>query len=698
MSAVPARIVVIDDEVRMCESLEKLLGQQGYRVRAFVDPVRACQSLQEQADFDCVLTDIKMPGTDGLEVLRVAREADPLAPVILMTGYASLESAVEAVNQGAYDYLLKPIEFPHLRQTIERGLAKRRSDLGRLELLDRLSRQNKLLRERLKEHRVLHAVGVSVSSIQPLDEVLQNILAGAMQVTHAERGSLLLLEGDMLSIRAAIGLPSDVVASTRLKLSEGISGYVARTGEAVRVADVATDPRFGRTPHPRYESRSFLSVPLRVSDRILGVLNISSRQGGGLFRARDLRVLTIFAAQAATLIDDAFLFEMDRRKLAEQKVLYRIAHEVATSEQFDEVAGATYEALQDVLPVEFALWLAWNSVREVLHYRSLQGEGVIPQAWSDFELPLPPGTWQDVTNFTSEVSRAVESHGAWRAGTHVLAVLPIRLEEHARGALVLGSRHAARLSDDERRLAAIAASQAAAAYERHQDALTTRRLATMGHMISEIAHDLKKPLTNLKGSLQLLRQKHSELGNSNPYLGSAEQEISRLSELVRELVDFSNPVRYPLDRVSLHEPLARALKLISGELDRQGIELHTELTSEPVMVRGSEGEIVQALLNILHNATDSMAEGGRLLVRTTREKAPSPAEECAVVYIKDSGCGIPERDLAKVFARHYTTKEGGSGLGLSIVERIMQAHNGHVVLKSQPGAGTEMALYFPLDR
>ena len=69
-----------------------------------------------------------------------------------------------------------------------------------------------------------------------------------------------------------------------------------------------------------------------------------------------------------------------------------------------------------------------------------------------------------------------------------------------------------------------------------------------------------------------------------------------------------------------------------------------------------------------------------------------------MVYIKDSGCGIPERDLAKVFARHYTTKDGGSGLGLSIVERIMQAHNGHVVLKSHPGSGTELTLYFPLDR
>lgn len=694
----PARIVVIDDEVRMCESLEKLLGQEGYQVRAFVEPARAREALLEDGEFDCVLTDIKMPGTDGLEILRAARHRDPLAPVILMTGYASLESAVNAVNEGAYDYLLKPIEFPHLRQTIERGLAKRRSDQARQELLERLSRQNRLLRERLKEHRALHGVGVSVSTLRPLDEVLERILAGATQVTRAEQGSLLLLEGDELTIRAAIGLPADVVANTRLRLSDGISGYVARTGEAVRVADVATDHRFARTPHPRYESRSFLCVPLQVSHRILGVLNVSSRQGGGVFRARDLRVLTIFAAQAATLIDDASQFEQNRRQLAEQMVLYRIAHEVATSEHFDEVATATYEALRDVLPLNFALWLAWNGVRGVLHFRSLQGEEVDASAWSDFEMAVDRARWQDSDKLSDLVTSAVQSHPAWRKEETVVAVLPIRLEEQARGALVLASQAISELSADQLKLAAIAASQAAAAYERHQDALTTRRLATMGHMISDIAHDLKKPLTNLKGSLQILRQKHSELGSSNPYLASAEQEIQHLSDLVRELVEFSNPVRYPLDRVSLHEPLARALKLVTEELARRGIGLVTDLLSQPLMVRGQESEIVQALLNILHNATDSMTEGGTLTVRTTREPAPGHAEECAVVFVRDSGCGIPQRDLAKVFARHYTTKESGSGLGLSIVERIMQAHNGYVILKSQPGEGTEMALYFPLDR
>lgn len=233
MSVSSERIMVVDDEARMCESLDRLLTAEGYRVTTFADGGDALSALGGKASFDCVVTDLKMPGTDGMQILKKAREHDPLAPVILMTGYASLESAVEAVNQGAYDYLLKPIEFPELKQAIARGLAQRRSDQNRRDLLARLERQNRLLRERLKEQRALHKVGISVSSARPLSEVLEHLLDGAAGVTGAEQGSIMLIDEETrdLTIRAAIGLPAEVVRQTRMKLSEGISGYVARTGE-----------------------------------------------------------------------------------------------------------------------------------------------------------------------------------------------------------------------------------------------------------------------------------------------------------------------------------------------------------------------------------------------------------------------------------------------------------------------------------
>jgi signal transduction histidine kinase len=409
-------------------------------------------------------------------------------------------------------------------------------------------------------------------------------------------------------------------------------------------------------------------------------------------------VLTIFASQAAALIDDAYLFENHRRQLAEQKVLYHIAREVATAERFEQVAAAIYSSLREVLPLDFGLWLGWNEVRQMLHYRFAKGESTDPEVWTNFELAMDSSVWPNEDGFREAVRNAVVAHPGWVQTSHLLDVIPIQMEDRPRGALVLGSQTAQSLTEVQRQIAAIASSQAAAVYERHQDALTTTRLATMGNMISEIAHDLKKPLTNLKGSLQLLKQKHDELAETDPYLLSAEQEIHHLGDLVRELVEFSNPVRYPLDRVALHEPLNRALTLISGELERRGIKLQTELTDQAASVRGQESEMVQALLNVLHNAIDSMDDGGTLKVRTYIGVPPGQAEESAAIAVIDSGCGIPTDQHAKVFARHYTTKDSGSGLGLAIVERIMQAHNGQIVLNSEPEAGTELILYFPLAR
>jgi len=691
-------IMVVDDEVRMCESLDRLLTAEGYRVVTFADGGEALLALSGTENFDCVVTDLKMPGTDGMHILRQARDRDPLAPVILMTGYASLESAVEAVNQGAYEYLLKPIEFPELKQAIARGLAQRHSDQNRRDLLARLERQNRLLRERLKEQRALHKVGISVSSARPLSDVLEQLLHGAASVTGAEQGSIMLIDETAreLTIRAAIGLPTEVIHATRMKLSEGISGYVARTGEGVRVADVAADPRFAKTPHPRYESKSFLSVPLKIADRILGVLSLSSKRGGGDFRPRDLRVLSIFAAQAAALIDDAHHFEVTRRQLQEQRVLFHIAREVATAQRFEDVASAIYTSLAEILPLDAGLWLGWNEVRNILHYRFVKGDGLSETAWAGFELSLEPGTWQDESAFGALLRKSLTTFQAWPEGLHAVQILPIRSEVRPRGALVLGSQRTETLTPQQTQIAAIAASQAAAVYERQQDALNTTRITTMGNMISEIAHDLRKPLTNLKGSLQLLQQRHPEFAGEEPFYASAEQEIHHLNDLVRELVEFSNPVRYPLDRVALQGPLQRALKLIKAEADRVGVTVNTDFAPHPINVRGQDGEIVQALLNVLHNAVDSMTGGGTLTVRSFVGRPQGQKENYAAIAIKDTGPGIAATEHARIFARHFTTKATGSGLGLAIVERILQAHNGFVELESAPGKGTEFTLFFPL--
>jgi two-component system sensor histidine kinase HydH len=217
----------------------------------------------------------------------------------------------------------------------------------------------------------------------------------------------------------------------------------------------------------------------------------------------------------------------------------------------------------------------------------------------------------------------------------------------------------------------------------------------MGKMISEISHDLRKPLTNIKGSLQIMRAKHKLPGKTNQVLESTEQEIDLLAELVSELVDFSNPKKYQTKRRSLGPVIDRALRMVAKEAQKKELRIETEFPEDLPAIFHDENQILEVFLNTILNAFESMEAGGTLSVRGyTDNNSKSPGRSVVVEFI-DTGCGIPNEDLARIFERYYTTRETGTGLGLAIVERIVQAHEGIIEVESKPGC-TCFRFIFPV--
>ena len=182
MTKTAARIVIIDDEPRMCDSLAALLGGEGYQVESFQTSPEAVEAIRH-AKVDLVLTDIKMPAMDGFEILKTVKEIDEEIPVILMTGYASLDSAVEAVSLGAYDYLMKPVEYTDLSLAVRRALEKRKADLSRRQLLEELKISNMILKRRMNELNALYEAGKSIGSTLHLKDLLKQIVTLASNVT-----------------------------------------------------------------------------------------------------------------------------------------------------------------------------------------------------------------------------------------------------------------------------------------------------------------------------------------------------------------------------------------------------------------------------------------------------------------------------------------------------------------------------------
>jgi len=240
-------------------------------------------------------------------------------------------------------------------------------------------------------------------------------------------------------------------------------------------------------------------------------------------------------------------------------------------------------------------------------------------------------------------------------------------------------------TDSLKELAGLALTQTAAIYQRQKAVLNATQLVTMGRLIAEIGHDLKKPLTNIKGITQIYKEKIKGK-KADEFFPEAEKEIQRLSELVKEMVEFSDPNKYETRKLSICELLDKSLKLLYSDLQNKGIRLVKDYGSDHPGVKVNEPEMFQVFINILQNAVDSMDRGGTLTIDV--QEIAEDEQRWVRVRIEDTGVGISEEDLGRIFARYYTTKQTGTGLGLAIVERIILVHDGRISVKSKVGEGT----------
>lgn len=260
--------------------------------------------------------------------------------------------------------------------------------------------------------------------------------------------------------------------------------------------------------------------------------------------------------------------------------------------------------------------------------------------------------------------------------------------------LCLGADSDQAYTADDISLSRLVISQAALLFERENALLNATRLLTMGNMISEISHDLRKPLTSIKGGLQIVRQRWPEIDKAD-LVQMMDSEIHRMNELVRELVDFSNPNKYQTAKVDLRDIVKRAGELVGPDLAKRKIEIDFEFGKANYEILINKNQIIEVLLNLMMNAIDAMPSGGKLTIAGLVEKPKHKKDEYLALKVIDTGVGIKKDKLSRVFDRYYTSKETGTGLGLAVVERVISAHNGTLAVDSEEGVGTTFTLYFP---
>jgi signal transduction histidine kinase len=234
----------------------------------------------------------------------------------------------------------------------------------------------------------------------------------------------------------------------------------------------------------------------------------------------------------------------------------------------------------------------------------------------------------------------------------------------------------------------------------------SRKLAALGRLMAGVAHEVKNPLNAMTIHLELLKQKLAAMREpitvpAGPGGGSRTldltkhvsvigDEIKRLDQVVVGFLKFARPDELKLQPVHLAAVVSEVISMTAPEAERRGIVIKTDCQPSVPEINADPGMLQQALLNLTINACHAMPDGGtlRLICR--------PASRRRVeVAVEDTGIGIQPENLGRIFDLYFTTKEKGSGIGLSMVFRIVQLHDGEVEVQSTPGHGTRFRLLFP---
>lgn len=280
----------------------------------------AGMDLARQSAPDLIVADMKMPEMTGLELAQMVHREGLGIPVILVTAEGSEELAKLALRSGVADYIIKPFTEDELLGAVRRTLDSMHSRREHVRMQAELSAAHQSLLARHKELETLTSIGRNVTSVLELDQVLEKVVEAAVNVTHAEEGSLLLLDEQTheLTMRASKNFEDSFVRTFRLRSQDSLAGYVIRTGEPVLL-----DQNSPQKIKTAYLVHSLVYVPLKMRDRIIGVLGVDNRRAGRAFTRHDQHLLGALGDYAAIAIENAYLYARTDRERAQLETILR---------------------------------------------------------------------------------------------------------------------------------------------------------------------------------------------------------------------------------------------------------------------------------------------------------------------------------------------------------------------------------------
>jgi signal transduction histidine kinase len=553
----------------------------------------------------------------------------------------------------------------------------------------------------------LYRVGAFVNATEDPREALDFILEEVVRTLGASSASIALVEPATGSLRIEVSNGLDAASvSEIIGQGQGITGWVALYAKPQRIPDVSKDPRYVEI---RKGIRSELAVPMELMGNVIGVVNCDSDRLDA-FSEQDVAFLALLTNEASKAVGRIWLLRQLRSKAAQLEALVRAAQGLARERDEPGISQDLARHTRGLLGVRACAY--YKIVDDVLLLKHLDGE------LSGSE--LAPSIAVNQTSLGTVVGRGrpvvvplagkTEEHLFTKlsepvASSSLLAV-PVRYEDDTFGVLMCVAMGAYRFSDDDKHLVTALSSFGASSIQNsrlyakvftvEEGLRRSERLTALGLLSAEVAHEIRNPLTVMKLLSDTLSQGMAPDDPKMEDLDVMREKIAHMEGVVSRVLGMSKAQSGAFRVVDLRKATDNAVLLLRLKLQQLGVKVEVHGNQVIPAVEGNPGQIQQVFLNLMMNGVQAMASGGLLSLHLGVE--PGAQGEVVVVRITDTGTGIPQEILPRIFDSFFTSREDGTGLGLAIVKRIMRDHRGDIIVESTGPGGTTFKFWFPVGK
>jgi PAS domain S-box-containing protein len=569
-------------------------------------------------------------------------------------------------------------------------------------LLKKFEQATEQVTQRTLELNALKDIGEIAVRNTDVNELLMAFLDKALMMTKAQKGSLFVVEPDNESLRliGSRGI-EHLENGARIKISETLAKHVISEKKPLLVQNIENDPRFMKKNDPKYGSPSFLSMPISVGrGDVTAILNLSNKETGEIFDINDEKALSVMEVEISFTLENALLhskLEEYIKEIEERNVI--LEKEVSMRKQteaFLRKSETRFRELADLLPqtvfevdLHGKLLFANRTAFEVFGYTQEnldQGLNVLDLFVPDVRERLSGNTQRILRGETLNGVEYTASNKDGRTFPMEVYTCPIILDNHPAGLRGIA------IDVTERKVAEEAQKKL------HEELVDAEKLAAVGTIAAGIAHEVKNPLSIIIQGVEYLKSAVESDATLLDVTERIKRSALRADNIIKGLLSFTRQTPIQAENAEITPIIEETLSFVEYQIKSKHIRIVRQYAPDLPNVTVDSNQIKQVFVNLLLNSFEAMQNGGTITI-TTEATRDEKDKRYLQVSIADTGCGIPENKLEKVFDPFYTTKDtpGNAGLGLSVTKGIIDKHHGKIRIESEADKGTRVIIGLPAD-